>query len=102
MLNAPWKSLPKVRIKILGLAAKGTQASELQKALTLEMMQDRYPKCTLTFVLTDGSPENAVRNGGSDAYIRRPDGTTSSFSIPAFDLGSSSRAEVQALKAATD
>ena len=96
------KSLPEVRTEIPGLAAKGTQAPELQKALTLEMIQSRYPKSTWTHVFTDGSAENAVRNGGSGAYIRRPDGTTSSLSIPAGDLSSNYRAEVHALKAATE
>ena len=42
------KSLPEVRTEIPGLAAKGTQAPELQKALTLEMIQSRYPKSTGT------------------------------------------------------
>ena len=96
------KSLPEVRIEIPGLAAKGTQAPELQKALTLQMIQSRYPKSTWTHVFTDGSAENAVRNGGSGAYIRRPDGTTPSLSIPAGDLSSNYRAEVHALKAATE
>ena len=66
------------------------------------MMQDRYPKSTWTHVFTDGSAENAVRNGGSGAYIRHPDGTTSSLSIPAGDLSSNYRAEVHALKATTE
>ena len=79
----PRKGLPEFRIEIQGLAAKGTQAPELQRALTLEMMQYRYPKSIWTHVFTDGSAENAVRNGGSGAYIRRPDGTTSSLYIPA-------------------
>ena len=103
--NEGWasrKSLPEVRTEIPGLAAKGTQAPELQKALTLEMIQDCYPKSTWTHVFTDGSAENAVRNGGSGAYIRRPDGTTSSLSIPAGDLSSNCRAEVHTLKAATE
>ena len=95
-------SLPEVRTEIPGLAAKGTQTPELQKALTLEMIQSRYPKSTWTHVFTDGSAENAVRNGGSGAYIRRPDGTTFSLSIPAGDLSSNYRAEVHALKAATE
>ena len=98
----PQKSLPEVRTEILGLAAKGTQAPELQKALTVEMIQDRYPKSTWTHVFTDGSAENAVRDGGSGAYTRRPDGTTSSLSIPAGDLSSNYRAKLHALKAATE
>ena len=100
--TASWKSLPEVRTEIPGLAAKGTQAPELQKALTLEMIHSRYPKSTWTHVFTDGSAENAVRNGGSGAYICRSDGTTSSLSIPAGDLSSNYRAEVHALKAATE
>ena len=96
------KSLPEVRTETPGLAGKGTQAPELQKALTLEMIHSRYPKSTWTHVFTDGSAENAVRNRGSGAYIRRPDGTTSSPSIPAGDLSSNYRAEVRTLKAATE
>ena len=45
---------------------------------------------------------NAVRNGGSGAYVRRSAETTSSLSIPAGDLSSNYRAEVHALKAATE
>ena len=96
------KSIPEVRTEIPGLAAKGTQAPELQKALTLEVIQSRYHKGTWTHFFTDVSAENAVRNGGSGAYIRRPDGTTSSLSIPAGDLSSNYRAKVHALKAATE
>ena len=66
------------------------------------MIQDRYPKSTWTHVFTDGSAENAVKNGGSGAYIRRSDGTTSSLFIPAGDLSSNYRTEVHALKAATE
>ena len=66
------------------------------------MMQDRYPNCTWTHVFTDRSAENAVRNGNSGAYIRRPDGTTSSLSIPADDLSSYFRSEVHARKATTE
>ena len=65
-------------------------------------MQDHYPKSTWSHVFTDGSSENAVRNGGSGAYICCADGTTSSLSIPAGNLSSSYRAEVHALKAATE
>ena len=96
------KSLSEIRTEILGLAAKGTQSPELREALTLEMMQDRYPTSTWTNVLTDDSAESAVRNGGSGAYIRRPDGTTSSLFIQAGDLSSNYRAELHALKASTE
>ena len=96
------KSLPEVRTEIPELTAKGTQAPQLQKALTLEMIQNRYPNNTWTQIYTDGSAENAVRNGGSGVYIRRPDGTTTSLSTPAGDLSSNYRAELHALTAATE
>ena len=35
---ASWKSLPEIRTEFQGLAAKGTQAPELHKALTLQMI----------------------------------------------------------------
>ena len=97
-LTSVWasrKSLPEVKPEILGLAAaNGTQAQELQEALTLEIMQDHDPKSTWTLVFSDGYAENAVRNEGSGAYIRRSDGATASLSIPAGDLSSNYRAEL--------
>ena len=95
------KSFPEVRTEVPGLTAKETQSPQLQKALTLELIQDRYPISTWTQVYTDGSAENAVRNGGSGIYIRHPDKTTTSLSMPTGDLSSNYRAEVHALTAAT-
>ena len=83
---AQWKSLSGSQNWNSRPCSKGTHALELQKAPTLEMMQDRHPKSTWTHVFTDGSAENAVRDEGSGAYIHRPNGTTSSLSIPAGDL----------------
>ena len=85
---ASQKSFPKIWTEIPGLAAKGKQAPELQKTFILEMIQDHYLLCTWTCAFTDGSAENAVRNGGSGTYVHLPDGTTSSLSIPACDLSS--------------
>ena len=71
-------------------------------ACSLYSFHYRYPKSTWTHVFTDGSAESAVRYGGSGAYIRRQDGTTSSLSIQAGDLRSNYRAELHALKASTE
>jgi ribonuclease HI len=94
------KSFPEVKTDVPGLAAKGEQPPHVQKALTLEMIQERYPHRTWTHVYTDGSAENAVRNGGSGVYIRHPNGTTTALSIPVGDLSSNYRAELHALIAA--
>ena len=45
---------------------------------------------------------NVVRNEDSGAFILRSDGTTSSLYIPAGDLSYNYRAEVHALKSATE
>ncbi|KAK7101444.1 hypothetical protein V1264_019826 [Littorina saxatilis] len=99
---APRKSFHEVRTDVPGLTAKGEQSPHVQKALAMEMIQDRYPHCTWTHVYTDGSSENAVRNGGSGVYIRRPNGTTTSLSVPAGDLSSNYRAELHALITAAE
>ena len=61
------------------------------------MIHERYPKSTWIHFFSDGSEENAIRNGGSGAYISYPDGSSVSLSIPAGELSSNYRAEVQAL-----
>ena len=96
------RAFQKSELKFQALQQREHRLQNMQKALTLEMIQDRYPKSTWTHVFTDGSAENAVGNGGSVAYIRRSDGTTSSLSTPVGDLSSNYRAEVHALKAATE
>ena len=60
------------------------------------------PKHSDPCLHTDGSAENADRNGGNGAYIRRPGGATSSLAIPASGLSSNYRAELHTLKAATE
>ena len=63
-------------------------------------MDIRYPQSSWIQAFTDGSAENAVRNGGSGVFIKFPGGTPDSLSIPVGDLCSNYRAELQALQAA--
>ena len=65
------------------------------------MTHEMYPTSSWTRVYTDGSVEEAVRNGGSGADIKYPDGTTRSMSRPATRLCSNFRAEVPAHLEAT-
>ena len=43
-------------------------------ALTLEMLEEKYPQADWTHVYTDGSAVDAVRNGGSGVFVRNPTG----------------------------
>ncbi|XP_041379064.1 uncharacterized protein LOC121391536 [Gigantopelta aegis] len=67
----------------------------------MEMIHERYSKSTWIYAFTDGSAENAIRNGGSGAYISYPDGSSVSISTPVGELSSNYTAEVQALIIAT-
>ena len=98
----PRKEFPVIREDVPGLAAKGEQSPAQQKALTQEMIQDRYPHNTWIHAYTDGSAKNAVRNGGSGVFIRYTDRTSTSLSLPVGDLSSNYRAELQALIAASE
>ena len=96
----PRHSFPMIRTDVPGLTAKGEQTPAQQKALTLEMMDIRYPQSSWIQAFTDGSAENAVRNGGSGVLIKFPGDTPDSLSIPVGDLCSNYRAELEALQAA--
>jgi hypothetical protein len=61
-----------VRISVPGLSHKHMESPHIQQALTLEMIDRRYPHSEWTHVYTDGSATEAVRNGGSGVYVKYP------------------------------
>jgi ribonuclease HI len=98
----PRHHVPNIRLEVPGVEGKGNQPPALQKALTLELIHNRYPDHTWIHAYTDGSAENAVRNAGGGVYIKYPDKTLYTLSIPVGEKSSNYRAEVQALDAATE
>ena len=72
------------------------------KTLTLAQLDKSYPATAWTQVFTDGSAENAARNGGCRIYIRQPNKPPITIAIPGEDLCSNYRAEAQALLTATE
>jgi len=92
---------PQIRLEVPGLGKKGAQSQALQKSLTQEMIHERYPQHSWIHAFTDGSAENAVRNGGSGVFIKFPTRSPTSLSFPVGERSSNYRAEVQALTAAT-
>jgi len=101
----PWTSdclSPEIESSVPDLKQKGTQPTEIQKALAQEMIDQKYPQQHWTLVYTDGSSQNAVRNGGSGVFIKFPDQSTHSIASAAGELCSNYRAEIQALTIASE
>ena len=91
-----------IRTTIPGITTKENQSEAVLRALALEEIDKHYPAATWTHIYTDGSAENATRNGGYGAYIKRPDKPPLSVSAPGGILCSNYRAEVLALLNATE
>ena len=80
-----------------GLDTKNNETPQRQKLLTLEMINSSYNDQEWTQVYTDGSAENAVRNGGAGIYILYPSGDHKESAFPTGELYSNYRAETSAL-----
>nr|KAG5696844.1 hypothetical protein BaRGS_030968 [Batillaria attramentaria] len=89
--------VPHIILDVPGIGAKEEHTGAELKSLTLEMLHTRYPNTTWTHVYTDGSAENAVRNGGGGVFIRLPDGTHVSKSVATGHYSTNFRAEATAL-----
>ena len=98
----------RVHPKILNISTeipeiqKHKEASEVTKAKALEYLQNNCPSKLWCHVYTDGSAKDATRNGGSGVYIKYPDTTYSSHSFAVGKLASNFRAELQAVREATN
>ena len=88
------------RKTIPGVLSKNDQSDIVLKALALEAIHKRYPASRWVHAYTDGSAENATRNGGSGVYILQPKQHPTSLSAPCGELSSNFRAEVTALSLA--
>ena len=80
-----------------GVTSKGDQSDQMLKSLTLEMLASTYHPSTWTRVYTDGSADQAVRNGGSGVLICYQDGKQLSRSFPAGSIATNYRVETTAL-----
>ena len=60
-----------IRTTIPVITSKENQSEVVLRALALEEIDKHYPAASWTHIYTDGSAENATRNGGCGAYIKR-------------------------------
>ena len=88
-------------LSVPGITSKELLPGELRN-LTLALIADRFPYNVWTHVYTDGSAEEGVKNGGSEVYIRHPDGDTTSLSVPGGPQCSNYQAEILAICTAAE
>ena len=67
-------------------------------ALTLEMLEEEYPQADWIHIYTDGSAEDAARNGSSNVFVRTRTGQTVSYSNATGRICSNFTAETSALQ----
>ena len=91
-----------IRTTIPGITSKENQSEAVLRAPALEEIDKHYPAASWTHIYTDGSAENATRNRGWGAYIKRAGKPPFSVSAPGGILCSNYRAEVLALLNATE
>ena len=90
--------LPSFGVPSLVSARKTPKVALRKKSLTQEYLQTHYPKGSWTRVYTDGSAENAVRNGGAEVYIQYPGGKEDKISLTTGLYSTNYKAEAEALK----
>ena len=86
-----------VQTQVPGLNFKEEASKEVQRSLSLEMMEERYPKEIWTHAFTDGSASKAVRDGGAGVFIKYPGGISKTLSAATGVHCTNYKAEVEAL-----
>ena len=71
-----------IKLQVPNIERKGCHSEVELKTFTQEMIHNDYPQEDWTHIYTDGSAEEAVTNGGAGIYLRYPDGSTASYSVP--------------------
>ena len=92
---------PAIILDIPGIQAKDHHTDEELRPLTLEALSVAYPSTTWARACTDGSAEDAVKNGGGGVFIKLPDGRPIRKSVATWQQSTNYRAKVFALLAAT-
>ena len=86
-----------IHTTVPNLTTKDEHSDVSKRALTLAMLEDRYPQEAWIRAFTDGSATNAVWRGGAGVYITFPDGQRQCQAISTGLHCTNYRAEVEAL-----
>ena len=98
----PWKSeaLPNINMEIPGIEDKRLQTPEERRGITDAFLNIHYPCDSWTRVYTDGSAEDAVRNGGAGVCVQHSVDDEEQVSIPTGLHSTNYKAEAMALEEA--
>ena len=88
---------PTIILDIPGIQAKNHHTDEELRSLTLEALSVAYPSTTWARAYTDGSAEEAAKNGGGGVFIKLPDGRSIRKSVATGQQSTNYRAEAYAL-----
>ena len=93
-----WQAeIPTFILDIPGIQAKDHHTDEELRSLILEALSVAYPSATWTRAYTDGSAEEAARNGGGGVVIKLPDGRSLRKFVATGQRSTNYRAEAYAL-----
>ena len=91
-----------ISLDIPGITRKEDMTPDMLKNLTLEHIDKNFNTAIWTHIYTDGSADEAIKNGGGGVYIKFPNGKTISRSIPTGSLSSNFKAEEKAVHEALE
>ena len=86
-----------INCSIPGLKAKAVQTKEERKWYTNVHLNENFPKESWIRIYTDGSAEDASKNGGAGIYIQYTDGKEEQISLSTGSLSTNYKAESEAL-----
>ena len=95
-----WKSeaLPNINMEIPGIEDKRLQTPEERRGITDAFLNIHYPCDSWTRVYTDGSAEDAVRNGGAGVCAQHSVDDEEHDSMPTGLQSTNYKAEAMALE----
>ena len=97
-----WQAVtPTIILDIPDIQAKEHHTDEELRSLTLEALSVAYPSTTWARACTDGSAEEAAKNGGGRVFIKLPDGRSIRKSVDTGQQSTNYRAEAFTLISAT-
>ena len=88
--------------EIRGIERKGEQTAPVLRTNTLDLIDEKYKNEKWTYVYTDCSATEAVKDGGSGIFIEYSSGNVKRISIPAGHTCSNYKAELLAIQTALD
>ena len=103
--ESPWAETDvtlEVKTTVSGIFSKRLQSMVVLRTGAMATIEDTHPAQSWIRAYTDGSNENAMRNGGTGVYIESPDETIITSATPTGDFCSNYAAEIQAIVYATE